>query len=349
MNVIFHSGLQITTLQQTLDSLTSQFSSVEYQLRTLSDAVNNSGHQLSILSEASNKSEHQLNILFDASNKSENQLSNLSDAFKNSEHQLRNLSDAFNKYEPIFCKAGLTYELVVRREVRELRGVQFARAFHVANLAGLARISSPKEIDNNFKPVKDWNTHILLQQRTNQLAKEAEKSIQALQEIPINCPGVSDRKWYILKSQLEKYNSLKSDTERAVFLETSALGLMGFSCRAFTDSTSFEDILECDVRGESTLRGEMIQITVGEIKSGKERGKALVQLLKRLCIVGHATRVIFGEVVDQGLSLDLQGEVFTPLVNWPQFSEEEVEEGLRANKLIVPPGGRIRVKIIYLS
>ena len=92
-----------------------------------------------------------------------------------------------------------------------------------------------------------------------------------------------------------------------------------------------------------------MQITVGEIKSGKDRGKALGQLLKRLCIVGHASSVIFGEVVGQGLSLDLQGEVFTPRVDWRQFSEEEVEEGLRTNNLIVPPGGRIRMKIIFLS
>ena len=41
------------------------------------------------------------------------------------------------------------------------------------------------------------------------------------------------------------------------------------------------------MRGESVIRGDVIQIAIGEIKSGKDRGKALVQLLKRLCIVGY--------------------------------------------------------------
>jgi hypothetical protein len=43
---------------------------------------------------------------------------------------------------------------------------------------------------------------------------------------------------------------------------------MGFSRKAFNDTQSFEETLECDVRGESIIRGEIIQITVGEIKSG---------------------------------------------------------------------------------
>lgn len=41
--------------------------------------------------------------------------------------QLKILSDSFNKCEPIFHKAGLTYELAVRREVRELKGIHYAR------------------------------------------------------------------------------------------------------------------------------------------------------------------------------------------------------------------------------
>jgi hypothetical protein len=90
----------------------------------------------------------------------------------------------------------------------------------------------------------------------------------------------------------------------------------------------------------------MIQIKVGEIKSDKDRGKALIQLLKRLCIVvGHATRVIFGGEV---LS-DLQGEIFTPSC-WNQFLEEEVQKGLTDHHLNkAPADGRIHIKIINLS
>ena len=76
------------------------------------------------------------------------------------DRRLENLEGKFNKYEPIFDKAGLTYELAMRREVRELRGFPYARSFRVENLAGLARISSPKEIDNDLMSVHYWNSHV---------------------------------------------------------------------------------------------------------------------------------------------------------------------------------------------
>jgi hypothetical protein len=72
---------------------------------------------------------------------------------------LSDLSKTFKIYEPIFQKAGLTYELAVRREVREQKGIPYARAFRVENFAGLARMSSPKDTDNELMPIRDCNTH----------------------------------------------------------------------------------------------------------------------------------------------------------------------------------------------
>jgi len=277
----------------------------------------------------------------------ETKISDMDMNMKSMNGHLKLLSDTFNKYEPIFQKAGLTYELAVRREVRELRGLPYARVFRVANLAGLARISSPKDTDNNFCPIQDWDTHLLLQQRTHQLAKQAITFIPRT-KLMMNNNAIHPKKKHLLSSQLLKYDALESDSERLNFLESNVLGLIAFSCIAFNDTQSFEETLECDVRGESIIRGEMIQITIGEIKSGKDRRKALVQLLKRLCIVGHATHVIFGEVVSRAISLDLQGEIFTPLM-WSQFSDEEIHTGLADHKLIVPAGGNIHIKIIFLS
>ena len=67
---------------------------------------------------------------------------------------------------------------------------------------------------------------------------------------------------------------MKSESEQISFLESEALGLMAFSYGAYSDKQSFEHTLECDVRGEVTVQKEIIQVKVGEIKSGKDRKKS---------------------------------------------------------------------------
>jgi hypothetical protein len=64
--------------------------------------------------------------------------------------ELKDLSNNFNKYQPVFEKAGLTYELSVRRAVSDQRGLSYARSFTVKNLEGLARISAPKDSSQSF-------------------------------------------------------------------------------------------------------------------------------------------------------------------------------------------------------
>jgi hypothetical protein len=187
------------------------------------------------------------------------------------------LSSKFNTYEPIFDKVGLTYELVVRREVREQRGVPFSRAFRVENLTGLARISAPKDIDNNFMAVKDWDTHIILSERTLQLVEMSTRFIPRMRAI-VESSAINQKKKTYLSQHLTSYHSLNSESERKKFLEFDVLGLMAFSSGAFNDDQSFEDTLECDVRGEVQVRGNSVLLTVGEIKSGKDRKKAILSV-----------------------------------------------------------------------
>eukprot|EP01038_Epipyxis_sp_PR26KG_P017905 gene17905-25045_t len=179
------------------------------------------------------------------------------------------LSEEFTKYKPMFDKAGLTYELAVRREVRELKGVSYARSFRVENLAGLARISCPKDISNEFEPIQDWNTHMFLQRRTQQLASRALSLIPAMQLFLTQSTSVNKKS--ILTNAFKDFNLLKSDTDKIIFLESHVLGLIAFSSIAYVDHNFFEEVLECDVRGESQLRGtNTLRITLGEIKKGRK-------------------------------------------------------------------------------
>jgi len=83
-------------------------------------------------------------------------------------------------------------------------------------------------------------------------------------------PTIHQKKKHNLLPHLNHYNVLETDSERLKYLETTSLGLMGFSRGAFNDAQSFEEILDCYVRGESKIRGQMIQIKVGEIKSAEK-------------------------------------------------------------------------------
>jgi hypothetical protein len=263
------------------------------------------------------------------------------------------LNHKFSKYEPVFEKAGLTYELSVRRAVSDQRGVPFSRTFRMENLAGLARISAPKDVDNHLQPVPAWNTNAVLQQRIRQLAEEAIHFIPRIRGMAADeVPGIiiTKKKKYLISSQLAEFDALASDHARLNFLGEKKLGLMAFSCKAYNDTQSFEDILECDIRGESQIRGGSIDISVGEVKSGKDRGKSIDQLLKRLCIIGHASRVIFGEDNSTGsqlLFLNLQGEIYTPL-DWKHVSSDEIIKGLAKLNLFKPAFGAINFRINLL-
>ena len=69
-----------------------------------------------------------------------------------------------------------------------------------AYLAGLARISSPKETDNDLNPIHYWNTHVVLQQRTHQLEEEAQTFILLMKTM------MTDRQFTIIKRKFSEHN-----------------------------------------------------------------------------------------------------------------------------------------------
>ena len=72
----------------------------------------------------------------------------------NVDFRLQKLEGEFTNMKPIFYKAGDTYEVVARREIRDLKGTDFARSFRCTDLHCLARLALPKDIkptDTNSK------------------------------------------------------------------------------------------------------------------------------------------------------------------------------------------------------
>ena len=60
--------------------------------------------------------------------------------------KLEGLSTKFEENESNWKRAGNTFEIVVRRELRATKGSDYARSFKIKDLHGLARIALPKDI-----------------------------------------------------------------------------------------------------------------------------------------------------------------------------------------------------------
>ena len=60
--------------------------------------------------------------------------------------KLTDLSTKFEENESNWKRAGDTFEIVVRRELRATKGADYARSFKIKDLHGLARIALPKDI-----------------------------------------------------------------------------------------------------------------------------------------------------------------------------------------------------------
>jgi septal ring factor EnvC (AmiA/AmiB activator) len=66
------------------------------------------------------------------------------------ESQVGEFKEDFEKQIPNLEKAGSTFEIVARGELRMTRGFEFSRQFVVKELAGLARLALPKEAGVDF-------------------------------------------------------------------------------------------------------------------------------------------------------------------------------------------------------
>jgi hypothetical protein len=148
------------------------------------------------------------------------------------------LESKFDLYEPLFTD---TYELVVRRELKEIKGLDYARAFNVVDLHGLARISFPKNVKIKNKkiiPCANGESSRELLTRVKKLAdfsltnglpklKTLLTSYQKRQSLK------KEEKFENLQKKVEKFESLDRD-DKMEMLEVDELGFWAFSACCFT-------------------------------------------------------------------------------------------------------------------
>jgi hypothetical protein len=77
---------------------------------------------------------------------------------------------------PIFEKAGDTFELIARQELRKHKGEYYARSFMVRDLAGLHRLSAPKNFHYTRGVLSGAASNGLQLARTKSLAEHALKA-----------------------------------------------------------------------------------------------------------------------------------------------------------------------------
>lgn len=82
----------------------------------------------------------------------------------------------------------------------------------------------------------------------------------------------------------------------------------------FIDSVDFRQIFQFDVRGTNQVIGSTnIEITIGEIKSGKDRKGAIIQVIERLLILWKAAKCMTNMPSN---NIHLRGEIYTNIRQW---------------------------------
>lgn len=261
---------------------------------------------------------------------------------------VKDLSSKFKENESNWKRAGNTFEIVVRRELRTTRGIDYARSFCIKDLHGLARIALPKDVkveDGSFKVCTESEISKLHTARVNALALKAHTKIPVIEgwlakfkdsvsgylSLASNKKNDAQKflttKWKSLEQQLKSYANCLTLQSQLEFLEVNLLGLWAFSTEAFQqEEPDYVFELQTDVRGTVSVRGDRLDIVVGEIKGGKScLNEATGQILKRLSVIGAASSELLFKT---SLKICLHGEIFN-CHNWictPAVVEEEREK-----------------------
>jgi len=173
--------------------------------------------------------------------------------------KLTDLSTKFDENESNWKRAGDTFEIVVRRELRATKGADYARSFKIKDLHGLARIALPKDIraeDGTYQLCSESEISTLHQQRVATLARTAKENIEALKLWQANQVDEVDKlirlpsakksskekflitKYKSLEVQLSKYDTLCCAAQ-IDYLACNCLGLWAFSVEAFNSGKTF--------------------------------------------------------------------------------------------------------------
>jgi hypothetical protein len=230
--------------------------------------------------------------------------------------KLDKLQQNFVKNEPLWKKAGSTYELVARGIVSQSRGPAFAKKVTIQSLTQLAEVCLPSRYDViKKKPIPQSKMNSARKQmsdRATTLARLALEQVPYLEAwVNLSQSKLSKlqknlkdeyvdsvkRKLGLVSGSLIQFNDIHDDFGKLMFLRDDRLGFFCFSRLLLTDPDldGFVEELDLDIAGSVTVQNNVVSYTVGEIKSGNDCKQSITQLAKRLGIMYLATVHILPE------------------------------------------------------
>ena len=259
---------------------------------------------------------------------------------KGFDEKLTDISTRIKENEPLWRKAGITYEVSVRNELRRVRGEGFAGCLVIRDLLSLSSACLPPDFDES-QPTSGGRQEAAfarIQDRALSLAKLALTAVPSIQkwlddaEKRINSEELKrpERKVLnhtinLLKGRLLLFHELP-EGDKLLFLTKDRLGFFCYSSLLLADSSKgFVEDLEFDCKGTMELVGATICIFLAEIKSGVgDRTEAIVQLLKRIGFLYLAGQHSLPESQRSNFKFSASGLLCTPL-DWEDPDQMEIE------------------------
>lgn len=154
------------------------------------------------------------------------------------ETKITTMGNLLTANTPNFKKAGATFEILVRKHLKDLKGGDYARSFRVANLSGLARLALPKnfgfDFENQITQNADEFSYKINDDRVKILAFESLKNIDNLRVI-LATKTDGSYKFTSLVKELAEFDMLEGEVNKLEYLRSSRLGFWAFSCKAFNN------------------------------------------------------------------------------------------------------------------
>ena len=209
--------------------------------------------------------------------------------------KLDGLDATVKKYQPVWDKAGKTFEYVVRERLRTTMGSSYARELTINNLSQLVAETLPPEILPSEKVAKRiLSNEEISFKRLRKLAFAARDELDGLRswvyqqetaEVKSSEGSRLLKKALDCKGLLAAYDALTDDYDRLEFLMFGPLGLHAFSRLAYTAKyhKGYTTEMELDLAGTAFFVLGFYRKDCAEIKTGG-RDEAIDQVMVGLGI-----------------------------------------------------------------
>ena len=237
------------------------------------------------------------------------EIANVKDEIANTKDGIANVNNRISRNEPLWQKAGATYEIAIRNTIRAMYGSQYTESSgSYQNIQQLTELCLPENFDvaaGKLNPrMQSFENSKQIQLGSEILAQIAFDELDGLQtwvdETTAKMPSFDkknsedlNKKLSLVQRELELFSRV-NERDQLKYLIYSRLGFFALSRRFLSDPSisGYVRELEIDCRSPVTMEGDAVRIVFVEVKTGQDYKEALVQLIKRSGLVCMATQCI---------------------------------------------------------